>query len=129
MTSADITVSALLDPARAARLSQQEDNLSLREVLDALVDVAAKSGPVTRATRTVILTRLAQLANNRDADPSARAEASDALRRLAARMTSSGDAAEAAHRRATRDEIERFLARPESWQAPLIPAVPPGPPI
>lgn len=129
MTAADITVSALLDPARAARLSQQEDNLSLREVLDALLDVASKTGPVTRATRTVVLTRLAQLANNREADPSARAEATDALRRLAARMTASGDAAEAAHRRATRDEIERFLARPETWQAPLIPAVPPGPPI
>jgi hypothetical protein len=39
------------------------------------------------------------------------------------------DAAENAHRRATRDDIERFLARPETWQPPVIPAVPPGPPI
>ena len=130
MTSADITVSALLDPARAARLTQQRDNLSLRDVTDALVDTAARQGAVARATRTLVMTRLAQLAANRDAAPQVRAEASDALRRLASRLTGSvPDSAEGAHRRATRDEIERFLARPETWQAPVIPAVPPGPPI
>ncbi|HEX7829878.1 MAG TPA: zinc-dependent metalloprotease [Thermoanaerobaculia bacterium] len=129
MTSADISISALLDPARAARLAQQESNLSLRDVTDALIDAAARSGPIARGTRTVILTRLAGLASNRNADPLARAEASDALRRLAARLTLTGDAAEVAHRRATRDDIERYLARPETWQAPVIPAIPPGPPI
>ena len=129
MTSADITVSALLDPARAARLAQQENNLTLREVLDALIGTAARQGPIPRATRTLIMTRLAQLANNRNADPQARAEAFDALRRLSAALAPAGDAAENAHRRATRDDIERFLARPEAWQAPVIPAVPPGPPI
>ena len=129
MTSADISVSALLDPARAARLAQQESNLSLREVFNALIDVAARPGPVSRGTRTLIMTRTAQLANNRDADPQARAEAFDALRRLSSALGASTDAAENTHRRATRDEIERFLARPEAWQAPTIPAVPPGPPI
>lgn len=129
MTAADIAVSALLDPARAARLAQQEANLSLRDVTDALIDVAARNGAVARATRTVVLTRLAELAANRDADPQARAEASDALRRLSARLPLTGDASEIAHRRATRDEIERFLARPETWQPPVIPAIPPGPPI
>jgi uncharacterized protein DUF4953/uncharacterized protein DUF5117 len=129
MTSADISISALLDASRAARLAQQSDNLSLRDVTDALIDTAARSGPIARATRTVILTRLAGLASNRNADPLARAEASDALRRLSARLTLTGDTAEVAHRRATRDDIERFLARPETWQAPVIPAIPPGPPI
>ena len=129
MTSADITVSALLDPARAARLAQQQDNLTLRDVTDALIGVASRQGAIARATRTLIMTRLAQLANNREADPSARAEAFDALRRLSARLTSVADAAENAHRRATRDDIERFLARPEAWQPPVIPEVPPGPPI
>ncbi len=128
MTSADLAVSALLDPARAARLAQQE-GLTLRDVLDALIGVATRSGPIPRATRTLIMTRTAQLANNREADPQARAEAFDALRRLSAALAPTGDAAEVAHRRATRDDIERFLARPESWQAPSIPAVPPGPPI
>lgn len=130
MTSADVTVGALLDPARCARLTQQEGNLTMREVTDALIAAAAREGAVTRATRTIVMTRLAQLANDADAAPQVRAEASDALRRLSARLASStNDAAEAASRRATRDEIERFLARPESWKPPVIPAVPPGPPI
>jgi hypothetical protein len=128
MTSADITVSALLDPARAARLAQQE-GFGLRDVLDALIGAASRQGPISRATRTLIMTRIAQLANNKDADPQARAEAFDGLRRLSSALGASTDAAENAHRRATRDEIERFLARPEAWQAPTIPAVPPGPPI
>ena len=129
MVSADITISALLDPARAARLTQQEGNLSLREVTDALIELAARQGSLTRATRTVLLVRLTGLANSRQADPQARAEALDALRRLTAKLVAAGDAAENAHRRATRADIERFLARPESWQAPELPAVPPGPPI
>jgi hypothetical protein len=129
MTSADITVTALLDSARAARLAQQEDNLTLREVLDALVGIASRQGAITRATRTLIMTRLAQLANNREADPQAGAEAVDALRRLSSALPSVSDTAENAHRRATRDEIERFLARPETWQPPVIPAIPAGPPI
>ncbi|MGZ5461306.1 MAG: zinc-dependent metalloprotease [Thermoanaerobaculia bacterium] len=129
MTSADITVSALLAPERAARLAQQEGDFTLRDVTDALVAVATEQGAVTRATRTLIMTRLAQLANDREADPQARAEAFDGLRRLSSALAPVADAAESAHRRATRDDIERFLARPESWQAPVIPTIPPGPPI
>jgi len=76
------------------------------------------------------MTRLAELASNVEAAPQVRAEASDALHRLSARLGPSvGDAAEAAHRRATRDEIERFLAHPEMWKASVIPTIPPGPPI
>jgi hypothetical protein len=129
MTSIDITISALLDPARAARLTQQDDNLTFRDVTDALIDVAAREGRITRATRTVLMTRLAQLARNAEAAPQVRAESFDALRRLSARLTGGSDAAEQASRRATRDEIERFMARPESWVAPVLPEVPPGPPI
>jgi hypothetical protein len=128
MTSADVTIAALLDSARAARLAQQQD-FTLRDVTDALIGVAARQGPMPRATRTVLLVRLAELANNRETDPQARAEAFDALRRLSARLVAVSDPAENTHRRATRDDIERFLARPETWQAPTLPAVPPGPPI
>ncbi|HJQ38969.1 MAG TPA: zinc-dependent metalloprotease [Thermoanaerobaculia bacterium] len=128
-TSADITVSALLDPARCARLAQQNE-LPLRDVLDALIDVAAREGRITRATRTLIFVRLAELAANRDADPQVRAEASDALRRLSSRLTNVADAAENAHRAMTRDDIKRFLDRPaEAWQPPRLPEIPPGPPI
>jgi hypothetical protein len=131
MTSADITISALLDPARAARLTQQHDNLSLRDVTEALIANSAQTGELTRATRTLLVTRLCALAANRDAAPQVRAEASDALRRLSARLAApSSDPSEAAHRRMTRDDIERFLTRPaEPWQPPQMPPVPPGPPI
>ena len=128
MTSADISVSALLDPARAARLAQQQE-LTLREMLDALSDLVMLQGPISRATRTVYVTRLSELAANRDADPQARAEANEALRRLADRLRDVNDAAENAHRRTTRADIERFLDRPEIWKAPALPVIPPGPPI
>ncbi|HVE72210.1 MAG TPA: zinc-dependent metalloprotease, partial [Thermoanaerobaculia bacterium] len=129
MTSSDVTISALLDPARAARLAQQERNLTLRDVTDALIEAATREGAVVRGLRTVLLVRLAGLANTRDADPLARAEAFDALRRLSAKLVNVADGAESAHRRVTRDDIERFLLRPETWQAPTLPPVPPGPPI
>jgi hypothetical protein len=134
-TAADLTISALLDPNRCARLIQyhgeNRDNPSMREVTDALLAVAMQQGLVTRATRTLLVTRLAGLAANRDADPQVRAEATDALRRLATRLTPAvNDPSETAHRRATRDDIERFLNRPaEAWQPANVPAVPPGPPI
>jgi hypothetical protein len=133
MTSADLTVSALLDPARCARVAQQGyDSVSLSAITGQLIAYATRAdgGNITRATRTLIMTRLAELSRNRDADPQVRAEASEGLRQLAAALKDArGDAAENAHRRSTRDEIERFLARPEAWQAPTIPTVPPGPPI
>jgi uncharacterized protein DUF4953/uncharacterized protein DUF5117 len=130
MTSADITVSALLDPARCARLAQQTGNLTLRDVLNALLDTASKQGAISRATRTLIVTRLCELAANRETAAEVRSEASDALQRLSARLAATSDPVESAHRKATRDDIERFLRRPaEAWQAPAIPAIPPGPPI
>ncbi|HUP49841.1 MAG TPA: zinc-dependent metalloprotease [Thermoanaerobaculia bacterium] len=131
MTSADITISALLDPARGARLAQQEPgNLSLREVMDVLIDLVSRHGAITRATRTLLATRLMELAANRQADPQVRAEANDALRRLSQFMSPRDDRAENAHRMLTRDDIQRFLNRPaEAWQPPVMPPVPPGPPI
>jgi hypothetical protein len=135
MTAADVTISALLDPSRDARLVQfheeNRDNPSLHEVLDALNDVAMRQSAVTRATRTVLVSRLVGLAQNNDAAPQVVAEATDALRRLSARLkATTSDETENVHRRATRDDIERFLARPaEVWKPLLVPAVPPGPPI
>ena len=129
MTSADITISALLDPARCARLAQQ-DALPLRQVTNALVDIAAREGRITRATRTVLAVRLSELAANRDVDPQVRAEATDTLWRLHARLTPVSDPAENAHRTMTREDIARFLNRPaEQWQPLRMPQVPSGPPI
>ncbi len=130
MTSADITISALLDSSRASRLAQQQD-FTLRDVLNAMIDVVMQQGSVSRGTRTIFVTRLSDLAANRETDPQARAEAVDGLRRLSDRLRAgTRDASEDAHRRATRDDIERFLNRPaEPWKPPTPPPVPPGPPI
>jgi hypothetical protein len=134
--SADVTISALLDPRRAARLVQfhaeNSANPGFMEIADALVGAAVREGAITRATRSLLTTRLMELAANRDADPQVRAEASEGLRRLAARLTEKGvtDTSEIASRRATRDDIERFLARPdEPRKQPIPPPIPPGPPI
>ena len=50
-------VAQQLDPARSARLTQQEDNLTLREVTDSLIEFSAAEGKMARATRTVVMTR------------------------------------------------------------------------
>jgi hypothetical protein len=135
VSSADITLGALLDPRRAARMDQfhteNSTNPDFNEVLGRVLDVATASGAVSRATCRLAATRLMELASNRDADPQVRAEASEALRTLMARMgIATSDPAEIAHRHALRDDIQRFLERPDQPRTqPRPPEIPPGPPI
>jgi uncharacterized protein DUF4953/uncharacterized protein DUF5117 len=141
MASADITLAALFDARRAARLVQfhAEDaaNPSFNEVVNDVLDVVTKResgyrGAITRGSARVAATRLMDLAANRDADPQVRAEASEGLRRLIVRLNDAGirDDAEIAHRHALRDDITRFLERPDQPRTqPKLPEVPPGPPI
>ncbi|MDP9362045.1 MAG: zinc-dependent metalloprotease, partial [Acidobacteriota bacterium] len=141
MASADITLAALLDARRAARLVQfhAEDasNPDFNEIVSDVIAAATRResgyrGSITRATARLAATRLMDLAANRDADPQVRAEASEGLRRFAAKLSDAGirDDAELAHRHALRDDIERFLARPDQPRTqPKLPEVPPGPPI
>jgi len=141
MSSADITLAALLDPRRAARLVQfhAEDaaNPSFNEVVDALIAVVTRRengyrGAISRANARLTATRLMDLAANRDADPQVRAEASEGLRRFVATLSDAGirDDAELAHRHALHDDIVRFLERPDQPRTqPKLPEVPPGPPI
>ena len=130
--SADITISALLDPSRCARLiafhEENADNPAMSEVLDKLIDTTfpvggqAPSPVLSSAVRALLAERLMDLAANPDADALVRAEASDALRRFSAKLDPKS--------RALRDDIERFLARPaETRKTPKLPEVPPGPPI
>lgn len=138
--SADLTISALLDPRRAARLdrfhAEDRANPDFLEVVDGVIRVATRSeggvrAAITRATARLLAVRLMELAANRDADAQVRAEASEALRTLAARLAgSSSEPSETAHRRAMREDIERFLNRPDQPRTqPRTPEVPPGPPI
>ena len=135
-TAADLTLANLLDPHRDARLVQYHAenaaNPSLHEVMNELIDVSMKRSEVMRAVRALLVTRLSDLADDADAAPQVRAEATDALRRLVTRLADvkGVDEEEAASRRATRDDIERFLNRPaEPRKKPTVPEAPPGPPI
>jgi hypothetical protein len=135
MASADMTLAALLDPRRAARMdrfhTENSANPDFNEVLGRALDVATASGAISRATCRLAATRLMDLASSRDADPQVRAEAAEALRTLMGRLgTATADPAEIAHRHALRDDIQRFLERPDQPRTqPRPPEVPPGPPI
>ena len=135
LSSADITLGALLDSHRAARMeefhSENAQNPAFTELLDKLIDVETKPGAITRATSTLAAQRLMELADARDADPQVRAEADEALRKMSARLNSATeDAAELAHRHALRADIQRFLERPNAPRTqPHPPEVPPGAPF
>lgn len=141
-TAADVTITSLLDARRLARLAQfhaeNGANPSLTEVLDALVDAtmphhAGYRGAINRAVRTLLATRLMELVTSRDADAQVRAEATEALRRMAVQLGGGRgitEPAELAHRRATRDDLQRFIERPnEPRKPPVQPPIPAGPPI
>ncbi|HLL72621.1 MAG TPA: hypothetical protein VK363_14355, partial [Pyrinomonadaceae bacterium] len=86
---------------------------------------------IARAVQSLVVTRVMDTAANPDAAPQVRAVASDALRELSERLKLPvADAATSAHRRATRDDIERFLARPDAPRKQTTPLpIPQGDPI
>jgi hypothetical protein len=141
--AADLVLSELLQPNRAARLVQHhaQDRTSpdFEEVLDALLKATWKAPTpregydlaVTRAVRSLTVTRLMDLAANPEAAPQVRADASRALRNIRDGIVSEFPAGSPdSHREATRDDIERFLARPDEprRKTPPLPR-PPGDPI
>jgi hypothetical protein len=81
--------------------------------------------------QSLTVTRLMDTAANADAAPQVRAAATETLRDLSERLKlPTADAATGAHRRATRDDIERFLARPDAPRKQSTPlAIPQGDPI
>jgi hypothetical protein len=141
--AADLAVSALLEPHRAARLVEyhalEPSNPDFAEVVGALLARTwGESAPkdayhaaILRAVESLTVTRLMDLAADADAAPQVRAVATDALRRLLVdSQTVTGDAGWDAHRRATHDDIERFLARPDAPRKRTPPPpTPPGDPI
>ena len=140
IVAADLTVSQILTPTRAARLVGQalldETLPDLAEVLEALIDGVfdapldtAYERAVRRAVQRVVVERLMGLA---DRAPMAevRAHAMDSLRRI--RTLDSRRSAETSYNRLLRRDIERFLERPGSpvtGPALPAPAAPPGSPI
>lgn len=140
--SADMAISALLEPNRAARTINQnarnKQNLHFREVVDALMrstwqapaQTDANLALIQRAVLSLVVSRLMDLAANDRANSQVRAVASEALRSLLStlkRTPAVGDAG--AQRRATIDDIERFLTRPDAPRKTAPLATPPGDPI
>jgi hypothetical protein len=141
--AADLAVSALLEPHRAARLNEYHAldpaNPDFIEVATALVERTWRSpvpadsyqSAVRRGVQSLVVTRLMDLAANADASPQVRAIATAHLRGLLNdAAASTRDEATNAHLAATHDDIERFLARPAEprKRTPPLP-VPPGDPI
>ncbi|HJQ71341.1 MAG TPA: zinc-dependent metalloprotease [Blastocatellia bacterium] len=141
--AADFAISGLIQHQRAARLvefhARDRANPDFKEVVDALINRTWKSAAardsyqaaISRAVQSLAVTRLMDLAANADAAPQVRATATEALRDLSEYLkTPSQDSTVAAHRRATRDDIERFLTRPDQPRKQTAPIPqPPGDPI
>lgn len=142
--AADMTISGLLEPSRAARLidfnSRDKLNPHFREIVQALINAtwkapvssgANQNDAVQRVVQSLTVARLMNLASDAAAQPQVRAVATEALRslhRLLRQTAVTGDTA--AHYRATIDDIERFLTRPDAPRKQTLPLPnPPGDPI
>jgi hypothetical protein len=141
MVAATMTVSRMLDPARAARLVEQhaldDAQLGLEEVLDALVAASFGNPPVdgyhaeiARTVQRVVADQMMQLADQAQL-PQVRASTVFRLRELAGDLTLQGQpSSEQAHRQLLSGDIERFIDRPGPAVGVFRPlSAPPGSPI
>jgi Met-zincin/Domain of unknown function (DUF5117) len=141
--AADMTVSLLLNPQRAARLVEQsarDDDLpSFLEVAQALLDATISTqrgrgypAEVGRAVDRVVVDRMMRLAQTA-AMPQVRAEATMVLSDLRGHIVAEldgMDGANRAHRMLIASDIQRWLHRPmETGSTPGVLAQPPGSPI
>ncbi len=136
--AADIPITVLLNPERAARTIEQHGRDGSAPAFDAIVSALVRttwSAPhatdgygqaIQDAVQNLVIVRLMDLAANPDASSLVRADASAGLRRIkaiAGPMTS-------AHGAAAREDIARFLARPDAAHKRTDPLpTPPGEPI
>lgn len=149
--AADLAVSGLLQPERAARLMQfharNDAYPDFDEVVRSLLrqtwycpaekpmdnDAAA----ILQAVQDVVVTRLMDVAGDASASPAVRAVAegrlrnlSDNLRTRASSTLSVGVGMSGDHLAAVQANIERFLARPDApYRRTVPPVTPPGDPI
>ena len=137
--AADLAVSALLNPPRAARLvdfhARDSTNPALSEILNALVrrvfpapatpdDSAAFA--IRRAVQSLVVTRLMELGANTAASYEARAAARAALRRVIPPLAGAADSTAIA----LREDVARYLDKPDepARRTPIL-AQPQGEPI
>lgn len=140
IAAADMTVSFLLNEARAARLVEQHalDRTlpGLHGVIDKLL--AATFGPapadayeaeIQRAVQRVVVERMMSLADGADMSQ-VRAIVSAKLKSRTTALGAAGATPAAAHRQLLAADITRFLERPAAPVARTpLPAPPPGAPI
>ena len=142
MTAADIAVSGLLNPQRAARLvefhARDPKAPGFDEVVAALIKktwnalpASGRAGAVARAVQWLVVTRLIGLAGDEKADPRVRAAAAHALEALAREVENqSAPSALQPDDWAVAEEIHRFLKRPDpNHRRAEPPPSPPGDPI
>jgi hypothetical protein len=150
--AADLAVSALLQPERAARLNEfharNESNPSFDDVVRALLRQTwyypAGQRPkdergiaVLEAVQDLVVTRLMDLASDASAASSVRSAASGRLRNLrdnikarAGAALAVGGGVSADHLTATVENVDRFLSRPAAPYKTTAPLpIPPGDPI
>jgi hypothetical protein len=142
--AADITISPLLQPHRAARLmnfhAEDRQNPDFSEVTNSLIARTwGRSTPtdgyeaaILRGVQSLTVFKLMDLAADPAASTQVRAVATETLRSLAGQIGRAAGTtpAEVAHRRLTVDDIQRFLERPDQPRRPTTPLpIPPGPPI
>ncbi len=141
--AADLTLGALLDPSRAARLqafhAENSANPDFKEVAAAIVGATwkaarpaqAQHAAIAETVQSQVVTRLMELAASGEASAQVRAAANQALRELSGWLGSPAAAKlNPAHRNTVVDDIKRFLNRPDATfkATPPLP-VPPGDPI
>ncbi len=130
--AADLTVSGLLQHERAARLitfhARNAENPGFSDVVASLVKTAwtkpadSYAQQIARSVQWVVVTRLMDLASNADAMPQVRATATTALRNIVTAIGAANDP--------MKDEIDRFLKRPDPTNKKTDPlATPAGDPI
>ncbi len=135
-TASSLTFGALLHPQRAARLVEfnrrDAANPSLDDVLETtrrqvLRPASGRRAEIAQAVRTRYAYALMDLSSNAQATPVVRAHAETELGTLSRALSRSNRAENVWLSR----EITRFLDRPASASAPVVPApaLPPGSPI
>ena len=141
--AADMTISSLLEPNRAARLitfnARDKANPHFREVVDELIKTVWKKqfsgndyhAEIERTVQSLTVTHLINLASDEYAQTQVRAVASESLNKILADLKSRLSKGEdAKFYRPMIEDIERFLARPDMPREQTKPLPePPGDPI
>ncbi len=142
MIAADLAVSGLLEPNRAARMiefnAEDKKYPHFKESVDALVKQIWKTpqsannyqAAILEAEQNLLAQRLMDLTANADASPQVRAVSNEALYQINESLKIQLKTSKDANKRLIQQDIERFLTRPDAprQRTPVLP-IPPGEPI